>query len=124
MLAHKAVLVGYYWPTMGRDSVEFIGSCDKCQRFARSMKKPSRKVEFGLVTMAVFQMGSGLGRSNAARARKKEVLGGGCGLFHEMGQSRSSGNRDRQQCDKFRLEVGRLLFQNPLCLRHQKWGPV
>jgi hypothetical protein len=24
MLAHKTVRAGYYWPTMGRDSVEFV----------------------------------------------------------------------------------------------------
>lgn len=44
MLAHKAVRAGYYWPTMGGDSVEFVRSCDKCQRFARIMKNPPEKL--------------------------------------------------------------------------------
>ncbi|XP_062176123.1 uncharacterized protein LOC133881194 [Alnus glutinosa] len=44
MLAIKAVRAGYYWPTMTRDSMEFVRSCDKCQRFARVMKNPPEKL--------------------------------------------------------------------------------
>jgi hypothetical protein len=44
VLSHKAMRAGYYWPTMGKDSVEFVRSCDKCQRFARIMKNPPEKL--------------------------------------------------------------------------------
>jgi hypothetical protein len=40
MLAHKAMRVGYYWPTVGKDSAEFVKSCNKCQRFAWIMRNP------------------------------------------------------------------------------------
>jgi hypothetical protein len=33
MLANKAMRAGYYWPTMGKDSVELVKHCDNCQRF-------------------------------------------------------------------------------------------
>jgi hypothetical protein len=44
VLAHKAMRAGYYWPTMGKDSVEFVRSCDKCQRFAQIMENPPEKL--------------------------------------------------------------------------------
>jgi hypothetical protein len=44
MLAHKAMRVGYYWPTMNKDSVRLVQQCDKCQRFARVMKNPLEKL--------------------------------------------------------------------------------
>jgi hypothetical protein len=40
MLAHKAMLVGYYWLTMSKDSNELVKHCDKCPKFARIMKNP------------------------------------------------------------------------------------
>lgn len=30
-LANKAIRVGYYWPTMLKDSMNMVRSCDKCQ---------------------------------------------------------------------------------------------
>jgi len=44
MLAHKAMRAGYYWPTMNKDSIRLVRQCDKCQRFARVMKKPIEKL--------------------------------------------------------------------------------
>jgi len=40
MLAHKVMREGYYWPTIGKHSAEFVKNCDKCQRFAQITKKP------------------------------------------------------------------------------------
>ena len=33
-LAHKALLQGFYWPTMKRDATEYARKCDKCQRYS------------------------------------------------------------------------------------------
>ena len=33
-LAHKALLQGFYWPTMKRDAAEYARKCDKCQRYS------------------------------------------------------------------------------------------
>lgn len=30
----KILMQGYYWPTMYRDSVDFIKQCDQCERYA------------------------------------------------------------------------------------------
>lgn len=33
-LVHKALLQGFYWPTMKRDAAEYAKKCDKCQRYS------------------------------------------------------------------------------------------
>ncbi|KAI5326222.1 hypothetical protein L3X38_035296 [Prunus dulcis] len=32
-LAHKALNIGYFWPTMRHDSAEYVKKCDCCQRY-------------------------------------------------------------------------------------------
>ena len=32
-LAHKALNIGYFWPTMYHDSAEYVKKCDRCQRY-------------------------------------------------------------------------------------------
>ncbi|KAL5577651.1 hypothetical protein UlMin_019350 [Ulmus minor] len=34
-LANRALMVGYYWPTMRSDSISFVQKCDSCHRFAQ-----------------------------------------------------------------------------------------
>ena len=34
-LANKAIIAGYYWPTMRADAKEYVKKCDKCQRFVK-----------------------------------------------------------------------------------------
>ena len=33
-LAHKAMLQGFFWPTMKNDAAEYVKRCDKCQRYS------------------------------------------------------------------------------------------
>ena len=35
-LSYKALRQRYYWPTMKKDSTDFVQKCDKCQRFAKT----------------------------------------------------------------------------------------
>ena len=39
-LAHKALLQGYYWPTMKADVTLYAKKCDRCQRYSNLMKAP------------------------------------------------------------------------------------
>ena len=39
-LATKAILQGYYWPTVKRDANDFIQKCNRCQRLAKYTKLP------------------------------------------------------------------------------------
>ena len=39
-LAQKALIQGYYWLTMQKDTAELVQKCDKCQRFAHVPKQP------------------------------------------------------------------------------------
>jgi hypothetical protein len=44
VLAHKAVRVGFYWPSMSKDSMAIVWNCDKCQRFANITKQPPEEL--------------------------------------------------------------------------------
>ena len=41
MTAHKVMRVGYYWPTLFRDSHSFVRKCEPCQKCACKVKKPA-----------------------------------------------------------------------------------
>ncbi|RDX66872.1 Gypsy retrotransposon integrase-like protein 1, partial [Mucuna pruriens] len=43
-LASKIARVGYYWPTMRNDCIDFVKRCDKCQRFAEDHKAPPERL--------------------------------------------------------------------------------
>ena len=42
-LSRRALLQGYYWPTMVRDSQEYVRRCDKCQRYANMINRPAEQ---------------------------------------------------------------------------------
>jgi ribonuclease HI len=41
-LAHRAITQGYWWPTMKKDSEDFVKRCRKCQMFAPIIHQPAR----------------------------------------------------------------------------------
>ncbi|XP_059658398.1 uncharacterized protein LOC132304680 [Cornus florida] len=43
-LTNKAIRLGYYWPTMQKDALDFVQKCDKCQRFANIPRQPSEEM--------------------------------------------------------------------------------
>ncbi|XP_021719468.1 uncharacterized protein LOC110687160 [Chenopodium quinoa] len=44
-LAHKALRAGYYWPTMIQDAKDLVRKCEKCQKFAPVIHRPSRDLQ-------------------------------------------------------------------------------
>jgi hypothetical protein len=75
MLAHKAMRAGYYWPTMGKDSTEFVRNCDKCQRFARIMKNPPEKLNSILLPWPFAKWGIDLvGPMPPGKGKKKFLV--------------------------------------------------
>ncbi|XP_038973752.1 uncharacterized protein LOC120105406 [Phoenix dactylifera] len=40
-LAHKILRQGYYWPTLQKDTLDFVQKCDRCQRNASIQRRPS-----------------------------------------------------------------------------------
>ncbi|XP_050217647.1 uncharacterized protein LOC126668499 [Mercurialis annua] len=40
-LYRKAMLQGFYWPTMKKDAEEMVKKCDKCQRFGSLIRTPA-----------------------------------------------------------------------------------
>ena len=43
-LAHKALLQGYFWPSMKKDAFEFARKCDRCQRYSPLIKAHPEKL--------------------------------------------------------------------------------
>ncbi|VVA41296.1 PREDICTED: rve domain-containing /RVT_3 domain-containing, partial [Prunus dulcis] len=41
-LAHKALNVGYSWPSMLHDSSEYVKRCDRCQRYKPVPNLPAK----------------------------------------------------------------------------------
>ena len=39
-LVNKLIQVGYYWPTMQKDTQTYVKTCDKCQRFSNIIRQP------------------------------------------------------------------------------------
>ncbi|KAK9951504.1 hypothetical protein M0R45_006942 [Rubus argutus] len=44
-MAHKLIRLGYYWPTLLRDSISFTRQCKSCQFNAPNVPKPSQPLE-------------------------------------------------------------------------------
>ena len=39
-LAHRAIIQGYWWPNIQRETLEYVRKCDQCQRFTPSIHQP------------------------------------------------------------------------------------
>ena len=39
-LSRKALLQGYFWPTMAQDSIDYVRKCDKCKKFTNMSNIP------------------------------------------------------------------------------------
>ena len=66
-LVHKLIQVGYYWPTMLKDTQAYVKACDKCQRFNNFIRQSSEELtpmiapwpfaQWGLDIMGPFSIG-------------------------------------------------------------------
>ncbi|XP_073061688.1 uncharacterized protein [Primulina eburnea] len=52
-LARKALLAGYFWPTMLKDALAIVISCDSCQRHAKLQHQPAALMK-SIVTACPF----------------------------------------------------------------------
>ncbi|XP_030936306.1 protein NYNRIN-like [Quercus lobata] len=43
-LSHRALTLGYWWPSMHKEALDYVKKCDQCQRFAPSIHQPGGKL--------------------------------------------------------------------------------
>ena len=43
-LSYKTLRQGYYWPTIKKDSTDFVRKCNKCQRFTKTTHQPPKQL--------------------------------------------------------------------------------
>lgn len=73
--AYKALRQGYYWPTMKKDSQDFVKKCDNYQRFARIVCQPPKNLSPILAPWSFVQWGIDiLGPFSLAVNHKKFVI--------------------------------------------------
>ena len=55
--SHRIIRVGYYWPSIFKDSYSFIIKCSACQKISRRMKRDSMPLQTILVDAPFMQSG-------------------------------------------------------------------
>ncbi|KAL2241045.1 UNVERIFIED_CONTAM: Retrovirus-related Pol polyprotein from transposon [Sesamum indicum] len=74
-LALKVTRQGYFWPTLMKDSKEFVRKCEKCQKFASQIHTHAIPMTPVLVTCPFDQWGIDiLGSFPLGRAQKKFII--------------------------------------------------
>ena len=68
-LSHKAMTLGYWWPSMHKEALEYVKKCDQCQRFAPNIHQPGGElnllsspwlfVQWGLDILGPFPKAAG-----------------------------------------------------------------
>ena len=43
-MSHRAMTLGYWWPSMHKEALEYVKKCDQCQRFAPNIHQPGREL--------------------------------------------------------------------------------
>lgn len=56
-LSLKILRMGYYWPTIKQDAVEYTKKCDACQRHAHVIHQPSEGLHLSLPSWSFMKWG-------------------------------------------------------------------
>ena len=104
-VALKAVWLGYYWPMMKQEALQFVQSCDKCQRFTKVQRQPSIKQKPILSLWPFDQWGIDFLGPFPIVPNQSKICGDHCRLFYKMGQSRIPSYINVKQRPKIRMET-------------------
>ncbi|XP_030970418.1 uncharacterized protein LOC115990768 [Quercus lobata] len=68
-LSHRALTLGYWWPSMHKEALEYVKKCDQCQRFASNIYQPGGELnplsspwpfaQWGLDILGLFPKATG-----------------------------------------------------------------
>lgn len=64
-LAHKAITIGYYWPSAQEDAINFVQKCEECQKFAPNIIQSASELKYIPIQ---FICSMGIGPSRALQA--------------------------------------------------------
>jgi ribonuclease HI len=107
-LAEKAIKQGFYWPTINIDAKALVRQCEACQKTANQQNLPSMPVHLIPPSWPLQRWGNGSSRATSNSSRKLQVRSCRCGLFHEVGRSKTSSEHQGTNDSKF-------FWQNKIC---------
>ncbi|XP_073120218.1 uncharacterized protein [Henckelia pumila] len=73
-LAQKALLAGFFWPTMRKDSADLVNSCYNCQRHANLQWRPAEYMKAVVAACLFYQWGMNLVGSFPVSTGQKKFL--------------------------------------------------
>ncbi|KAJ8617648.1 hypothetical protein MRB53_013834 [Persea americana] len=86
MLSKKIIRLGYYWPSLEADSVDYVRKCKKCQLHADLIHAPASHY----CSMAFFDLGVRYHRTSGPDRGKHPEQSfhiNDNGILHQMGRS-------------------------------------
>jgi hypothetical protein len=89
-LASKAIKQGFYWPTINIDAKTLVQECEACQKNGKSAKLTFYANSSNSTVMALAKAGNVSSRTTTNSSRKLQIRTCRCGLFHEVGRSKTT----------------------------------
>ncbi|XP_021745100.1 uncharacterized protein LOC110711036 [Chenopodium quinoa] len=100
-LAHKALRTGYFWPTMISDAKCLVQKCEKCQKFAPVIHRPSRDLQPVLNPLPFAQWGLDILGPFPEAPYKKKWLIVGIDYFSKWVEAEAASNITEQTVRQF-----------------------
>ncbi|XP_017227992.1 uncharacterized protein LOC108203528 [Daucus carota subsp. sativus] len=73
-LSNKVLRMGYYWPTLKHDAMEFVQKCDACQRHAPTMHQPPEYLHATVPSWPFMKWGHGHSWQDATGTRTENIV--------------------------------------------------
>ena len=99
-LAYKALLQGFYWPTMKQDAADYVRKCDKCQRYSTLIRAHPERLTVVFCSWPFEKWGIHI------------ICRRGDRLLHKVGRGYSFVNYQREEPDQVHLQIHHLQVRN------------
>jgi hypothetical protein len=112
-LAGKAIKQVFYWPTINIDAKKLVRECEACQITANQQNLPSMSVRLIPPSWPLQRWGMDLVGPLPTTQGNCKIRSCGCGLFHQMGGSKSTGEHHDTNDPEILLAKHSLQIQVP-----------